>query len=163
MPLCVGVSSTSPINYIYVGGNVTKCGKVQGVWMLLQATVYVCMIECMCACLEHVCTTWTFQKPELKELHAGQAYQQLSHVSTSPTVWARHIRPYGLRPPSIRAQRPRCLIAVTTYLSHCMCWLGWGDRVLGYEFGLRLGRTLLGLEIIYRQWIEASAMPGKVY
>lgn len=41
MPLCFGLSNKIPIKYVYVcGHNVTKCGIVQKVWILLQATAY---------------------------------------------------------------------------------------------------------------------------
>ena len=40
VPLCVGLSHKIPIKYIYICDcNVTKCIKVQGVWILFQATV----------------------------------------------------------------------------------------------------------------------------
>jgi len=40
VPLCVGLSYEIPIKHIHVcGRNVKKRGKVQGVWILLQATV----------------------------------------------------------------------------------------------------------------------------
>ena len=45
VPPCFGLSHKIPIYYIYVcGHNVTKCGKVQGVWILLQATESVAFI-----------------------------------------------------------------------------------------------------------------------
>ena len=40
-PLCIGLSRGIPIKLIHVCGcNVTKCGKVQGGRILLQATAY---------------------------------------------------------------------------------------------------------------------------
>ena len=51
-PPCVGLSHKIPLKYIYVCGcNVTKCGKVQGGWILLQATVYIDWLRCQCKTL----------------------------------------------------------------------------------------------------------------
>ena len=51
---CVGLSHEIPMKYIYVCGcNVTKCGKVQGVWTLFLATVHSYLLTNMHKHLVH--------------------------------------------------------------------------------------------------------------